>query len=149
MHYLMQIDLATLRDATLPHFDGIEWGDAWEEKGGTKYIGHYSAGQANISGPYPVGNPNAPWFEVIGSKPAVIDQLAALASESMEMHEGVTSRGPLRAMYKAQGRRVIRNAGGKPVGVMCDFTIGGRDATNSSLGGRDPEEMPELLDMET
>ena len=149
-HYLMQIDLATLRDATVQYFDPdqAEWKSSWTEKGGTKYVAQYSNGQANISGPITVGNPNLPWFEILGAYQSVIDQLAALANESMEMHEAITSRGPMRAAYKARSRRVIRNEAGNPVGVMCDFTICGRDPTSSSLGGRDPEEMPELLDLE-
>ena len=138
IHYLMQIS----------DVDLVSNSDKWKPKGGTKYIGHYTQGQANISGPIQVGNPNKPWWEVIASNQATIDALSELASESMEMHEAVTSRGPMRAAYKAQSRRRIRNAGGKPVGVLCDFTIYGIDPVSSSLGGRDPEDMPELLDLE-
>lgn len=150
MHYLLQITLAELEAATkqVLNPETFNWEQAWAHQGGLKYIGQYTEGQALISGPIAVGNPNKPWFEVIASKPEVIDALSALASESMPMHEAVTSRGPMRAAYKATSRRRIRNAGGKPVGVLCDFTIYGIDPVSSSLGGRDPEDMTELLDLE-
>ena len=138
IHYLMQIS----------DVDLVASSDKWKPQGGPKFIAHYPQGQAFISGPIPVGNPNKPWFEIIASNQATIDALSALASESMPMHEAVTSRGPMRAAYKSRSRRLIRNSGGKPVGVLCDFTIYGIDPVSSSLGGRDPEDMPELLDLE-
>ena len=155
-HYLMQIDLDTLRNATVQYFDPeqAEWKSSWTEKGGTKYVAQYSNGQANISGPVMVAGQQ--WFEILGAYQSVIDQISALANESMEMHEAITSRGPIQGAYRllsAPGldnpRRLIRKQNGKPVGVMCDFTICGRDPKSSSLGGRDPEDMPELPGLET
>ncbi len=144
MHHLIQITLAELKDACKDMFNGVSWERDWTPKGGTLYVGQYSAGQAVISGPIPVGNPNKPWFQVQAAHPDVITALSAIASESMEMHEAITSRGPMRAAHKARGARVLRNQAGKAVGVMCDIEICGSGAAQSSLGGRDPEEMPEL-----
>ena len=153
MHYLAQVSLETLQ-ANVVHAFNPETGNfdipAWFPQGGDKYIANYIGGQANISGPLLVGNPQKPWVEVQCVDPSIMDQLGA--TEYGLMRDVLASDPAMRALYKAnlivQGRKLVRNQAGNPVGVTPDFVICGTSPEAGFLAGADPEDLPELLDLE-
>lgn len=155
MHYLAQIDLATLQANARQFYDETDF--TWKpiplaDHGGDKYIGHYTNGQAVISGPLVVGNPNKTWFEIQADDAAVLDDIGAV--EYGLMRDVLAGSAQMRALYKASilvaenSRRAVRNAAGNPIGATPDFVICGTNPEGSFLAGADPEDLPELSDLE-
>ena len=153
MHYLAQVSLETLQANVVMAYNEDTFAfdiPQWFPQGGDKYVAFYTGGQAVISGPLLVGNPSKPWVEVQCVDPSIMDQLGA--TEYGLMRDVLASDPAMRALYKAnlivQGRRLVRNQAGNPVGVTPDFVICGTSPAAGYLAGADPEDLPELLDLE-
>ncbi len=146
MHYSIQITLSDLEDKCLEMFDGVSWVKQWDVIGGGKYVGQYPSGQAVISGPMVIGNPNKPWFEIQCTDDAILAELGANEVSTMKSH--MRTNALLRAFYRVSGRKMIRNSAGNPVGPLPDFVICGTSPKSSYLDDEDPEEAQELLDLD-
>lgn len=118
----------------------------WHDQGGGLYIGVYPSGTAMISGPLIIGNPTKPWFEVQASDEAVL--LEITNDEIGLMRDKMRSNGILRAAYRLEGRQLIRNGSGNPIGVMPRHVICGTNPAASYLDDEDIDIAQELLDLE-
>lgn len=151
-HYSIQITLAELEDRCKDVFDGVSWTKAWQVVSGDQFIGQYANGQAVISGPLIIGNPNKPWFEVQCSTPEVLDDIGANVTELMKTR--LRTDALMRAAYRVEvaregsGRSLILNGAGKPIGVRPKFEICGHGGIGSFLIDEALEEAAELLDLE-
>lgn len=148
-HYMIKSTIAELKALCVEYYDSEQfaWLPAWEEKGADMFVAHFAEGQANISGPIVIGNPNEPWFEVTGSA-EVIARLDAIDEPLKTMREHMGTNGPMRAAYRSKGRSVIRNGNGVAVGPMPRFAICGKPPAQSYLDGADLEDLQELPDLE-
>ena len=155
MHYLAQVSLETLQANVVMAYNPDTFAfdiPQWFPQGGDKYIAQYIGGQAVISGPLVVGNPQKTWFEVQVTNPLVMMQLGATVHGLMR--DVMADSAQIRALYRASvlvsenSRRLIRNGSGNPIGATPDFVICGTSPEAGFLAGADPEELPELNDLE-
>lgn len=145
---IAQVTLEELRDATRQVFDGINWIQDWQERGGGKYIATFSTGTAMLWGPMEIGNPNEPFFEVQATNQETYDLIAGLSNSMGSMRGVARENGLIQAFVRTSGRELIRNSSGNPVGYLPAHVICGTNPRSAFLGDEDPDTAPEMPGLE-
>lgn len=126
---------------------GVKWSADLTDHGVPVFALEHNEQTATLllAGPYPIG----PGTYYIATAPRGVLQFLANQigpGNAMLLIDALRQSSVLRTWAKGQGFALIRNSAGKPVGVMPPLTICGHPP--SDLDGQDPDEAPELLDLE-
>ena len=147
MHLLIQTTATNLRDKVSEHYDpeAFEWRKSWEKVGPKRYVATFPSGQAAIFGPIRVQGTS--FWEIQVTAPGVIDDINPEGRLSLK--RALRRKKGMRAVYRALGRRFIRNKYHQVVGVLPDFVIAGTDPREGFLGDEDPDDAEPMSDLES